>query len=206
MNPGLERFDLRKTRNTMLPSHFLRSWLSMATPSSSRSSQGDTSNPLCRRRRLLALSKSARRGATVVEAALVLPVFLLFLFFILQFGHAQMVDNTLASACRSAARYGSTSGVTTAEVRQAMFDVMAPVVEQQAITLIVKDASVIDNGGDIPATMVGCQAMADIELDNALPRQPFLVRAEVRYRDVATIVLPFFGDIVLTGQSVTRHE
>lgn len=151
-------------------------------------------------------AKPTRRGTTCVEAAVVLPVFLLFLFFILEFGHAQMVNNMLDTACRSAARYGSTAGVSTTDARQEAFNVLAPIVQPQAVTLVVKDASAVDQGGTIPSTMAGAQLLSDIELANAAPRQPFLVRAEVRYRDVAPIVLPFFGNVVLTGQSITRHE
>ena len=61
--------------------------------------------------------REARRGTTVVETALVLPVFLLFVLGLIELGHAMMVSNVLRSACRQAARIGSTEGNTTAEVR-----------------------------------------------------------------------------------------
>ena len=62
--------------------------------------------PASRRRRL-------RRATATVETAVVLPVYLLLLLAISEFGHAQMVSNLLASACRNAARIGSTEGTTS---------------------------------------------------------------------------------------------
>ncbi len=59
----------------------------------------------------------SRRGTTVVETALVLPVFLLFVLGLIELGHAQMVKNVLRCACREAARMGSTEGHTTARGR-----------------------------------------------------------------------------------------
>ena len=70
-----------------------------------------------------------RRGTTVVETALVLPVFLVFVLGIIELGHAQMVKNLLRSGCREAARIGSTEGNTTAEVQQRVLDVIGSAIE-----------------------------------------------------------------------------
>ncbi len=135
-----------------------------------------------------------------------MPVFLLFIFFIMQFGHAYMVRNMLSGACRNAARYGSTSGVTTDATCDMALQVLSPVASADDIDLIVKDAPMLDSGGEVPTSADECNALSDIELSTAEPRQPFLVRAQVRYGDVAFIVMPGFADLQITGQSVTRHE
>lgn len=58
-----------------------------------------------------------RRGTTVVETAIVFPVFLLFVLALVEFGHAVMVKNVLRSACRSGAGAASRRGWSTASVQ-----------------------------------------------------------------------------------------
>ncbi len=147
-----------------------------------------------------------RRGASVVEVAFVMPVFLLFIFFIMQFGHAYMVRNMLNAACRNAARFGSTSGVTTEDTESRVLEILSPIATSDKIDLIVKDVPMIDTGEAVPDSSAECHSLADIELLDAEPRQPFLVRAQVRYGDVAFLVMPGFADLDIVGQSVTRHE
>ena len=138
--------------------------------------------------------------------AFVMPVFFLFIFFIMQFGHAYMVRNMLSAACRNAARLGSTSGVTSAEAADKAYQVLSPVAVPDEIDLIIKDASMMDEGQSVPTSEEECNNLTDIELSSALPRQAFLVRAQVRYGDVAFLVLPGFADLEIVGRAVTRHE
>src|SRR5688572_28006849 len=91
-----------------------------------------------------------RDGTTVVEVAVVLPVFLIFLFGLWAYGHAQMVSNMLKGAARGAARMGATEGVTTAQVKARVTEVMGAAVDASKITVQVKDASAYDNGGAFP--------------------------------------------------------
>jgi hypothetical protein len=142
----------------------------------------------------------------VVEVAFVMPVFLLFIFFIMQFGHAYMVRNMLNTACRNAARFGSTSGVTTSDTVDRVLQILSPIAAPDDIDVIVKNAPMVDTGAPVPASSEECHNLSEIELSSAVPRQPFLVRAQVRYGDVAFIVMPGFADLPIVGQSVTRHE
>lgn len=142
----------------------------------------------------------------MVEVAFVMPVFLLFIFFIMQFGHAYMVRNMLSAACRNAARLGSTSGITTEEAGRRVLQILSPIAGAGEVSLLVKDASMIDAGESVPDSFDGCNGLSDIELSAAEPRQPFLIRAQVRYGDVAFIVMPGFADLTIVGQAVTRHE
>jgi len=81
-------------------------------------------------------SASRRRGATTVEAALVLPVFILFLFGILEYGRYLMYLQILTNAAREGAHYalahtdpvtiaGTTSGNATTDVTNAVNNALA---------------------------------------------------------------------------------
>jgi hypothetical protein len=147
----------------------------------------------------------------VVETALVLPVFLLFVLGLIELGHAQMVKNVLRSACREAARIGSTEGHTTAEVTQRVKDIIGSACDVAAVQVFVKDASAFDAGGSPGTDGQSIESMPGIELSDAAPRQLFLVRAKIHYGDVAIVPhIPYLGnyldDVLLEGQAFMRHE
>ena len=153
-----------------------------------------------------------RRGTTAVETAFVLPVFLLFVLGIIEFGHAQMVNHLLRSACRTGVRIGSTDGISTAQVKQRVLDHLSSAINPSAVTVYVKNASVYDQGGTAPTSASALEALPDIELSDAESRTLFLVRAIVNYNDVSVVPLsiPFLGNYLdnlnLQGQAFTRHE
>lgn len=153
----------------------------------------------------------SRRGTTVVETALVLPVFLLFLLGLIELGHAQMVKNVLRSACRQAARIGSTEGNTTAEVEQRVLDALGSACDVSAVQVFVRDASTFDAGGGTSTDGQSLEGLPAVELSEAAPRQLFLVRAKIHYNDIAIVPnIPYLGnfldDVVLEGQAFMRHE
>lgn len=146
-----------------------------------------------------------RHGTTIVETAIVLPVFILFVFAIFEFGHAQFVNNMINSACRSGARMGSVEGTTTSQVESRVSSTLGTVAPVESISIFVKDASVYDVGTP-PTDGEGIEAMPDMELSDAEPRQMFVVRARVPYNDIALVPMPFLKNLVLDGQSFMRHE
>jgi len=155
--------------------------------------------------------KTPRNGTSVVETALILPVFLMFVLALVEIGHTQMVRHVLRSACRQAARIGSTEGNTTDDVRQRVLDVLSGCVDPAAVEVYVKNASVFDQTSTPPNAGDDIEALADIEVAEALPRQLFLVRAKIRYEDIAIVPhIPILGsfldNIVLEGQAFMRHE
>lgn len=147
-----------------------------------------------------------RRGTTIVETAIVLPVFLLFVLALVEFGHALMVKNVLRSACRAGARLGSTEGQSTSSVEQHVRRVLGGAIHADAVHVAVKDASTFDDGGSLPENNNELEALPAVELLDAEPRQLFMVRARVNYNDVALLPMPFLKNVVLQGQSFTRHE
>ena len=152
-----------------------------------------------------------RRGTTIVETALILPIFLLFVLALVELGHAQLVKNMMRSACRQAARIGSTEGHSTADVENRVRDALDSVVEPEQLTVYVKDASSFDQPGEQSTAGSDLEAMPAIDLSTAEPRTLFMVRAKVNYEDIAIVPhVPFLGnfldDVVLEGQAFMRHE
>lgn len=146
-----------------------------------------------------------RQGTTAVETAVVLPVFLMLVFAIIEFGHAQLVNNLINSACRNGARVGAVEGTSTAQVIAQVGAVMSAVVPSESVSIFVKDASIFDDGTP-PTTGAGVEAMPNVELSAAEPRQMFVIRASVAYNDIALVPMPFLENVVLDGQAFMRHE
>lgn len=65
-----------------------------------------------------------RRGVTVLEAALVMPIVLALVFGTIEFAYVFYVKQTLQSASREGARRGAVSGSTNADVTQAVSTAM----------------------------------------------------------------------------------
>lgn len=63
-----------------------------------------------------------RAGAAAVEFALVVPIFLLFIFGIIEFGRAFMVQQILVNASREGARQAVLEGATSAGVISTVSD------------------------------------------------------------------------------------
>ena len=154
--------------------------------------------------------KGTRLGTTAVETALVLPVFLLFVLGMVELGRAVFVQHVLNSACRKAARLGSTEGSTTASVKAKTLEILGSAVNPACVTVYVKDASSFDSAS--PGTSASAlESMPDIEVSGAKPRSMFMVRAKVKYHDIAIVKkIPYLGafldNVTLDGQAFMRHE
>ena len=151
-------------------------------------------------------SKTNRRGTTTVEAAVVLPVFIAFLFAIIEFGHTQLVNNMLNSACRNAARLGAVEGTTSSDIENEVRAILGSVIDASQAEIFVKDASVFDSGSGGPSTGDGIESLSDIEVSEAEPRQLFVVRAKVAYNNVALIPNSIMDGVILQSQAFMRHE
>ena len=152
-----------------------------------------------------AAGPTSRRGATVVEMAVVLPVFAIFLAGLMEVNHAFLLTSTLRSAAEQGARSGIADGVTTAEVTAKVYQILAPVVDPSAVSVSVKDASVFDDPGTDPEE-VDYATLPPIETATADPRQLYLVRVEVDYSAVSLLPPFFLEGVRLVEQSVCRHE
>lgn len=147
-----------------------------------------------------------RSGAATTELAVVLPVFLIFMFGLWAYGHAQMVSNMLKGATRMAARYGATEGVTSAQAEARIRQVMGSAIDPSVVTIQVKDASGYDGGTAFPTDGSAMAGLPDLELASAESRQLFMIRATVNYNAVAVIPTSWFDNVQLSAQSFMRHE
>ena len=155
--------------------------------------------------------KVARQGSTAIEAALIMPVYLLFIFVLLELGHAMMINNTIRSACRDGARIGTVEGTSTQMVQQRVEKVLGSAVNLMHVQVFVKNADAFDDGTP-PASGDGIEELPDLELREAETRQLFVVRVKVPYQEVAILPVnlpligPFLQGVELAGQAFMRHE
>lgn len=150
--------------------------------------------------------RTCRAGTTIVETAIVLPVFLIFVLSLVEFGHALMVNNVLRSATRAGARLGATEGRTSAEVEALVRQVLGGAIDPQSAEVSVKNAAVYDTGSNLPSSGSEIAALPNMEVADAEPRELFLVRARVAYNDIALVPMTFMQEVVLEGQAFIRHE
>lgn len=151
-------------------------------------------------------TRRRRRGATAVEVAVIMPVFILFVLAIVEIGHAIMLNNMVKAAARNAARFGSTEGVTSEQVADKLRFFMKSSMDTSHIDIVVKDASIFDSDATLPATPEEFENLPPVEVFDLESRQLYAVRASIQYDDVAFLRLPYFNNIVLTGQAFMRHE
>jgi Flp pilus assembly protein TadG len=156
--------------------------------------------------RTLRKRSAQRRGTAVVETAVVLPVYVLLVLAIIEFGHATMVINLLQSGCRTAARMGSMQGPNTDQVIAKVRQTLGTAIDPGVVNVYVQDASSMDSGAVWPTTDAEVQALPPIELSEAEPRQMFVVRASVNYNDVSVLPMPFLAGVTLDAQAFMRHE
>jgi len=151
------------------------------------------------------LPNPQRRGAVIVETALVVPVFTVFLVGIMEFGHAYLVIGSLNAAARSGARVGAVEDATTADVIDEVNRILSSAFKSGQATVMVKDASIFDTTGVAPGS-IDYSALPDVEVANLETGQLFIVRVQVAYNQVA-LLPPFYAkDLTLKAQSVMRHE
>jgi hypothetical protein len=150
-------------------------------------------------------SQRERSGATVVEMAIVLPVFGIFMAGLMEAGHAYMVMQVLNSAAKQGAREGVVEGKTTADVIDRADEIFSAAFDPAEATIYVKDGASFDVDGFDP-TGLNYSALPDIEVAEAETRQLFIVRIEVPYNDVALLPPFWVKNITLTGMAVMRHE
>jgi len=147
--------------------------------------------------RALARDQQSRDGAALVEMAVTFPIFMMVILAICEFGRAMMVANLLTNAAREGARMAIVSGVTNAEVENA---VIAQVEQTVGVTLTSSDV-------DIWVTTYPSGApVLDAPLSGAAKRD--LVELEVRalYTAVSSFPVQYLSGVSLRGQAAMRHE
>jgi Flp pilus assembly protein TadG len=139
---------------------------------------------------------SPRRGQTLVEFALILPIFLLLLVGIFDFGRAIYAYNTVNNAAREGGRL--------AIVDQTLADIQAHAA-QHAASLQVADANVyVDyRAQETPDVEDSCDAL--IGTDAAVGCVA-VVRVPYTYNAATPLIGNLVGPILVTGETRFRVE
>ena len=128
--------------------------------------------------------KSRRRGAAAAEFAVVLPVFMLVVFGIFEFGRMIMVQQVLTNASREGARLACIDGSSVTDV-------------QSAVNTYLINASI--SGVTVNVT--------PNPLSNATPGSQVTVATSVPFADVSWVSSGWFTtDVTLSSNCVMRRE
>jgi len=129
-------------------------------------------------------ARRRRRGATVVEFAIVAPLLFLFIFAMIEFGRMVMVEQILTNGAREGARRGILEQSTAAEVETLVSDYLTE--------SSISGATVTVSPGNFHQVGFG---------------DPVTVSVSVPYSQVSWLPTPrFLGGTNLTAQSVMRGE
>lgn len=145
------------------------------------------------------------RGIVTVEVALIMPVFVLFLFAIMEFGHFCLVSHTLNAAARRGAHYGTFEGVTNAQVETKVKQIVGSVINANKATVTVRSASAFDQA-NFNASAINYGSLPTIDLSAAEMGDCFIVRVTVPYDTVSLLPTFFVKGKTIVGQAATRHE
>ena len=96
------------------------------------------------RRRGKQFANRGRRGAAVVELAIVSPLMFAILFGIIEFGWMFTVQHTMVNASREGARVGILPGVTVPEIEARTREFLAPMNLEDDVTVNVTEATPSD--------------------------------------------------------------
>lgn len=132
-----------------------------------------------------AWSGRGRRGAAVIEFAIVAPIFFLMAFGMIEFGRMVMVHQLLAGAAREGARQAVVDGVTADDVEQTVRSYLTAtsIDGQEAQVMVTPNPTVVPRG--VPVT----------------------VTATIAFEKVSWLPAPFFlRDVTLNAASTMRHE
>ena len=141
-------------------------------------------------------NKNRERGATLVEAAFIMPLVLLLTFGVWTVARAWQVHNTIDHAVREAARFGSTSDPFDANAVRAVLDT-----ELQAGSIPTGSVATVCIG-KAATTPVACGSPA---ISNA-PAGTENVYVRVRWSNYALNFLFWTTNVNLTGSAVSRWE
>lgn len=143
-------------------------------------------------KRLCRPHRDERRGASVVEMALIAPVFFAVVLGIIEFGRGMMVSQLVTNAAREGARMASIAGNSNADVEQAVTDFLQETADVGA--------------GDVTVTISVDNADADDEVGNASRGDACTVRVAVPFEAVQYTVGDYLTGANLVGQAVMRRE
>ncbi len=134
----------------------------------------------------------------MVEMALVLPLFLMLVLGIIEFGRAMMIANLVTNAAREGARMAVLDGSTNTAVSSAV------------VTFLQSAAGRGISSADISVTITVVAAAGNPDpannVANATSRDLITVNVQLPFNKVALIPGDYLKGKQLMGQSAMRHE
>ena len=146
--------------------------------------------------RSLGLQPEHRRGVAAIELAIVLPIFLMVVMGLVEFGRAMMVGQLVTNAARQGAREAVIDGATNSSVETMVKSFVSSSAGVAASDVTVD--IVVDPGTGNPDPL-------DI-LGNAQPKDICKVTVKVPYDKVAYVAGRYLADKELKGSCIMRHE
>ena len=146
--------------------------------------------------RLARNSQENRRGAAVVEMAFVLPVFLMIVLGIVEFGRAMMVGQLLTNGARHGARKAIIDGSTNASVEQDIKDFLT-----QTLNVPATDITVVIEAEPAPGNTDPNDILSATESKDLIK-----ITVRVGFDDVSYIAGNFLQGTNLEGHCAMRHE
>lgn len=151
----------------------------------------------------------SRSGSTLVETAIVLPVFFLLIFGFIEFGHVFMTIHVLNGAAKKAARVGVGDNSTTQKVKDEANRILGGLLNPTTnFTVQVLDGSTFDSPNFQPGS-VKYDGLPAADLGTYESRQIFIVRLSVPYDNISiwgSAGPKWVRNLNVTGMSVMRHE
>lgn len=137
----------------------------------------------------LPVKKTNRRGVAVVEFALVVPIFLLLVFGLIELGRMVMVQQSLTNAAREGCRKAIlATTMSSSDVETAVRNCLRPAIS------VVSDASVVSV--TVPANLATKTSGVDLE-----------VTIEVDYADVSWLPLGYLGlNPRISARQISKRE
>lgn len=146
-----------------------------------------------------------RSGATIVEMAVVLPVFFVFIFGVIEVTWAFTVYSVVQSATNRAAREGAPASKSEDDVRAVAEQILASIVAPSDADIQIKDASELDDP-DVDPNTIDIDSLPNADLDNAATRALFIVRVRLPYRYVSVSGLDWPDTMTVIARAVQRKE
>jgi hypothetical protein len=153
-------------------------------------------------------ARSQQSGAVAVEFAIVIPVLLLIVFGIIQFGIVLAQQNALNGAVRTGARFGSVNAYAGTHTCQAVIDR----VEDAATTIGLGDGSAVEvtvmrGASTVCSTGAGALTAAPCENAAASPSAPETLSVSASYRSNFIVPMPLADDFIdLASEGVYQCE
>ena len=141
--------------------------------------------------------KQGRRGAVTVEMALVLPIFMMLVFGIIEFGRGFMIMQLVTNAAREGCRRGIIDGSTNSDVTSYIQTFMQSSgnVPTASTTVTITVTPYTGNPANPTNSLAACQS-----------RDLVNVKVDIPFSAVQLITAKYLSGKVLTGQASMRHE